>query len=76
MARVFPWGVHEPMPDPPIRITIEEAVPCTVCDDEGLVEDECWSPEYLEQTRDRTWPGNGYLICGLCGGDGWYWRDA
>lgn len=42
---------------------------------EGLVPDENWSPEYPEETRaDPPWPGEGWLVCGICDGDGWYWK--
>lgn len=41
----------------------------------GLSPDENWAPEFLGDERaDPPWPGEGWLVCGFCDGDGWYWQ--
>lgn len=63
---------RKPMPSEPVW-HLHVATRCSCRD--GLSLDENWSPEYVGDERaDPPWPGEGWLVCGICEGDGWYWR--
>jgi hypothetical protein len=63
------------MEDDEVRLELERKTVCEHCDDEGLVEDENWSPEWNGQRREFGGLG-GLIRCGFCDGDKWYWKST
>lgn len=59
------------------RVTIQEVVECGRCDDDGLVEDENWWPEFPARFARGEYErseGDGLIVCGFCDGDRWRWQ--
>jgi hypothetical protein len=59
-----------------VKVEVLRAVSCDRCDDDGLVEDEQWSPEWPGQQREFGPPYYGLMRCGWCDGDKWGWEEV
>lgn len=65
------WADKIPMPTAPVwHYHVPRVCSCT----DGLTPDENWSVMEDGPRADPPFPGEGWLVCGFCDGDGWYWR--
>lgn len=67
------WADKVPMPDAPVwHYHIPRKCSCN----DGLTPDENWSEMEDGPRADPPFPGEGWLVCGFCDGDGWDWHRA
>ena len=64
------WADKLPMPTKNVwHYHVPRKCSCT----DGLTPDENWTVMEDGPRADPPFPGEGWLVCGFCDGDGWYW---